>query len=96
MALLEQMNIFDFIDKPQEPKEPESKTMFESLYENISNPVSQCVNCLCMKCANNVEEVWHKVKQEEQKSRASTVMNAAFILESISTECRGKRIAQVL
>jgi hypothetical protein len=55
-----------------------------------------CVNCLCMKCANNVEEVWHKVKQEEQKSRASTVMNAAFILESISTECRGKRIAQVL
>ena len=64
---MKQMDIFDFIEKPQEPEKPESKTMFETLFESISNPVEQCANCLCMKCANNVEEVWHKVKPEEQK-----------------------------
>lgn len=64
---MEQMNIFDFIEKPQEPKKPECKNMFEMLFENISPPASQCVNCLCERCANNVEEVWHKVKPEEQK-----------------------------
>jgi hypothetical protein len=67
VALLEQMTIFDFIEKPQKHETPESKMMFEMLFGNISGPVSQCVNCLCMKCANNVEEVWHKVKPEEQK-----------------------------
>lgn len=64
---MEQMNIFDFIEKPQEPEKSESKTLFETLFGNISYPLSQCVNCICMKCANNVEEVWHKVKPEEQK-----------------------------
>lgn len=64
---MKQMDIFDFIEKPHEPEKPENKTMFETLFENINYPVSQCVNCLCMKCANNVEEVWHKVKPEEQK-----------------------------
>lgn len=61
------MNIFDFIEKLQEPENPKNKTMFETLFENISAPASQCANCLCERCANNVEEVWHKVKPEEQK-----------------------------
>ena len=52
-----QMDIFDFIEKP--------RTQFEQLFEKIKDPVMRCVNCLCQYCANNVEEIWGKVKPEE-------------------------------
>ncbi len=52
-----QMDIFDFIEKP--------RTQFEQLFEKVEDPVMLCVNCLCQYCANNVEEIWDKVKPEE-------------------------------
>ena len=52
-----QMDIFDFIEKP--------KSQFEQLFEKVKDPVLQCANCLCQYCANNVEEIWDKVKPEE-------------------------------
>lgn len=52
-----QIDIFVFIEK--------SKTQFERLFEKIKDPVLQCANCLCQYCANNVEEIWDKVKPEE-------------------------------
>lgn len=52
-----QMEIFDFIEKPQ--------TQFEQIFEKVNEPVMLCANCLCQYCANNVEEIWDKVKPEE-------------------------------
>lgn len=65
--MFKQMDIFDFIEKPQEPAEPEYKSMLERLFGKIDNPVTQCANCLCERCVNNVEEVWHKVRPDEQR-----------------------------
>ena len=55
-----QMDIFDFIKKPPKPQ-----TLFEQLFEKVKNPVMLCANCLCQYCANNVEEIWDKVRPEE-------------------------------
>lgn len=65
--MFKQMDIFDFIERPQEPEDSECKSMFERLFEIINNPVIQCANCLCEHCANNAEEVWRKVSPEEQR-----------------------------
>lgn len=66
--MYKQMDIFDFIEKPQEPERQEDKTLFERLFVKIHDPVMQCANCLCERCVNNVEELWRKVKPEEQKA----------------------------
>lgn len=52
-----QIDIFDFIEIP--------KTLFEQIFERIDNPVILCANCLCQYCANNMDELWKKVKPEE-------------------------------
>lgn len=65
--MCKQLDIFDFIEKPPEPERPEQKTLFERLFTKIRDPVTQCANCLCKHCANNVEELWSKVQPEEQK-----------------------------
>lgn len=38
---------------------------FKELFDIIENPVVDCANCLCQYCANNVEELYHKVTSEE-------------------------------
>lgn len=65
--MYKQMNIFDFIEQPPEPKRPEVKTLFERLFIKTNDPVIQCANCLCERCVNNVEELWSKVRPEEQR-----------------------------
>lgn len=55
-----QMEIFDFINALQ--------TLFEQIFEKIDNPVILCANCLCQYCANNMNEIWNKVKPEEIRS----------------------------
>lgn len=65
--MYKQMDIFDFIERPQEPERREDKTLFERLFVKVHDPVIQCTNCLCERCVNNVEELWSKVKPEEQK-----------------------------
>lgn len=63
-----QMDIFDFIEKPTEPEKLlPPKSLFEQIFDRIDNPVMRCVNCLCQYCVNNVEEVWHKVRPDEQQ-----------------------------
>lgn len=62
-----QMDIFDFIEKPQEPEIVETKSLFERLFIKINDPMIQCANCLCEHCVNNVENLWNKVKPEEVK-----------------------------
>lgn len=54
----DQLDIFNFIDKP--------KSLLEKIVGKILNPVTPCANCLCQYCANNAEELWSKVKPEEQ------------------------------
>lgn len=65
--MYKQMNIFDFIEQPPEPQRPEQKTLLESLFTKIRDPVIPCANCLCEHCTNNVEELWSKIQPEEQK-----------------------------
>lgn len=60
-----QMDIFDFVEKPPDDEQKPLRTQFEQLFEKVKNPVMLCANCLCQYCANNEEEVWHKVKPEE-------------------------------
>lgn len=64
-----QMDIFDFIEKPPEYEVcailPEPQTMLQQLFGRVDNPVYRCANCLCNYCANNVEELYCKVKPEE-------------------------------
>lgn len=64
--MCKQMDIFDFIEKPQQSENEKTDTLFERLFAKINDPVIQCANCLCERCVNNVEELWHKVKPEEQ------------------------------
>lgn len=65
----EQMDIFDFIEKTTEPERTlPSKSLFEQIFDKIDNPVIRCVNCLCQYCVNNVEEMWNKVRPEEQQT----------------------------
>ncbi len=65
--MYQQMNIFDYIQKPSESVQELPRTQFEQMFEKVKNPVMLCANCLCRYCANNVEEVWDKVKPEEIK-----------------------------
>lgn len=65
--MYKQMDIFDFIEQSSEPQKSEHRTSLESLFTKIRNPVIQCANCLCEHCVNNVEELWSKVRPEEQK-----------------------------
>ena len=58
----EQMDIFDFIEKPEEP--PEEQPLKQLLYK-MKNPAVLCVNCVCQYCVNNEEEVWNKVRPDE-------------------------------
>jgi len=44
---MKQMDIFDYIEKP--------KTALENLFGKSHDPVIPCVNCLCSRCANNIE-----------------------------------------
>ena len=50
-----QMDIFDFIEKPQESEQRTTRTQFEQLFEKVRDPVCLCANCLCEFCVNNVE-----------------------------------------
>ena len=63
---MKQLEIFEFIEKPHEPEE-DNRTSLERLFGKVDAPVVQCTNCLCDRCVNNVEDVWSKVRPEEQK-----------------------------
>lgn len=63
--MYDQMSIFDFIEKPQEPERSEFITLLERLFGKIDDPVMQCGNCLCSRCVNNVEELWRRFRPEE-------------------------------
>lgn len=63
---MKQLEIFDFIERPQEPKE-DTRTSLERIFGKMVDPAAQCANCLCERCVNNVEDVWSKVRPEEQK-----------------------------
>lgn len=63
--MYQQMNIFDFIERPPESKQMPSRTQFEQLFEKVRDPACICVNCLCEFCANNVEQSLDRVKSEE-------------------------------
>lgn len=65
--MYKQLDIFDFIEQPPEPGQQEVKTLFERLFTKINDSVMQCANCLCKRCVNNVEELWNKVRPEEQR-----------------------------
>ncbi len=65
--MYKQLDIFDFIEQPSEPERTVPKTLLESLFTKIRDPVTQCANCLCKHCANNVEELYSKVRPEEQR-----------------------------
>lgn len=60
-----QMDIFDFIGPISQEDIISTKTQFEKIFTKIDDPILHCPNCLCQYCANNAEEVWHKVKPEE-------------------------------
>lgn len=62
-----QMDIFDFIEEPTGEKEVKQQpdSLFSQMFIQVENPVLHCVNCLCRYCANNAEEVWHKVHPKE-------------------------------
>ncbi len=61
----QQMDIFDFIEKPPESEQKPPRTQFEQLFERVKDPVFLCANCLCEYCVNNVEQSRDKVKQGE-------------------------------
>ena len=61
------MEIFDFIEKPQESGQEPSKPQFEQLFEKVRDPVWLCTNCLCEFCANNAEQSRDKVKPGEMQ-----------------------------
>ena len=63
--MFEQMEIFDFIAMSERE---DTRTSLERFFGKIENPVVQCANCLCEHCVNNVEELWNKVRPEEQKN----------------------------
>lgn len=63
-----QMDIFDFIEKPEEPEEHPVERSIDiprQLLYKVNNPVVLCVNCVCQYCVNNQEEVWNKVRPDE-------------------------------
>jgi hypothetical protein len=62
-----QMDIFEFIEKPQESIKTERISLFDRLFIRINSPVTQCANCLCERCVNNAEMLWSKVGPEEQR-----------------------------
>lgn len=60
--MYKQIDMFDFIPKPEK-----HRTLLERLLEKTNNPLIPCTNCLCGYCVNNVEDLWAKVKPEEQR-----------------------------
>ena len=44
-----QMHLYDFMEQ--------EKSMFDRLFEKISDPCFVCINCLCNHCANNAENL---------------------------------------
>lgn len=44
---------------------PRPETLLWRLFGKLDNPVIRCTNCLCSYCANNAEEVYHRVKPGE-------------------------------
>ena len=65
--MFKQLEIFDFIEKPQELGKENTRTFLERFFGKADNPVEQCTNCLCERCVNNAEELWSKVRPEEQR-----------------------------
>ena len=65
VALKGQMDIFDFIEKPEEQSVEQSPNIPRQLLYKVKNPVLRCVNCVCQYCVNNEEEVWDKVRPDE-------------------------------
>lgn len=61
------MEIFDFIENPQDLDGEEVRTALERLFGRVNNPTVYCANCLCGRCVNNVEELWSTVRPEEQR-----------------------------
>ena len=59
------MDIFDFIEKPEEQPVEQSLDIPIQLLYKVNNPVVLCVNCVCQYCVNNQEEVWNKVRSDE-------------------------------
>lgn len=57
--MYKQMNIFDFIEMP------EQRTLFEQIFAIVPDPILKCANCLCQYCTHNVEKLYHTVKLEE-------------------------------
>jgi len=49
---MKQIDLFDYIEKPEPVPEP--KSTLEKLFGKIRVPVTQCANCLCGRCSNNV------------------------------------------
>lgn len=65
--MFRQVEIFDFIERPQGSDKENPRSSLERLFGKVVSPVEQCVNCLCERCTNNVEELWSKVRPEEQR-----------------------------
>lgn len=60
--MYKQIDMFDFIPKPEK-----HRTLLERLFGRTNNPLIPCTNCLCGYCVNNAEDLWTKVKPEEQR-----------------------------
>lgn len=63
----QQMDIFDFIEKPPEREQRPPRTQFEQLFEKVRDPVCLCTNCLCEFCVNNAELSLDRVKPGEMQ-----------------------------
>lgn len=63
--MYEQMNIFDYIDKPRGNEKSSPHTQFEQMFEKVEDPIWLCSNCLCEYCTNNVEQPTSNVKPGE-------------------------------
>lgn len=63
--MIGQMDIFDFIEKPEEQTAEQLQNIPRQLLYKVDNPVVLCVNCVCQYCVNNQEEVWDKVRPDE-------------------------------
>lgn len=63
----QQMDIFDFIEKPPESEQRPHQTQFEQLFEKVRDSVCPCTNCLCEFCVNNAEQSRDKVKLGEMR-----------------------------
>lgn len=60
-----QMDIFNFIEKPEEQPTEKLQNISRQLLYIVDNPVTRCANCVCQYCVNNAEELWNKVRPDE-------------------------------